>query len=202
MPVLAKAVDAAKHYGVSIPSVRKWAREGAIPVEKTPGGRYLYLLPESTPDMPEHDGQWSPNIVYARVSSRKQKEDLNRQARSLIVAYPGFTVIKDIGSGINYERKGFKTILERLFQGRVKRVVVAHQDRFSRFGYDFFEWLFNHFGAVLESVEHPNTTVGEDMVADIMEVFTVFTARYYGRRKYQEPKVKVLPKHRTKKSVP
>ena len=185
MPVRVKAVEAAKFYGISLSNLRKWAREGAIEVERTPGGHYLYVLPEPEPEMPADD-QWSENIVYARVSSRKQSDDLQRQARQLAEKYPGYTVVKDIGSGINYKRTGFRTLLERLFQGHVRHVVVAHQDRFTRFGFDFFQWLFERFGAVLESVEKPSAVSGEDMVADIMEVFTVFSARYYGRRKYHD----------------
>jgi predicted site-specific integrase-resolvase len=188
MPLKVKAHVAATHYGVSLSNLRKWAREGAIPTERTPGGHYVYVLPDSESAVPTEDTEWTENIVYARVSSRKRTDDLERQAKRLVGLFPGFTLVKDIGSGINYQRRGFRTLLERLFEGKVKRVVVAHRDRFSRFGFDFFEWLFARFGAVLESVEQPSADTGEDMVADIMEVFTVFSARYYGRRKYHPHK--------------
>ena len=95
------------------------------------------------------------------------------------------SVVQDIGSGLNYKRKGFQTILEQLFKGNIKRVVVAHQDRFTRFGFDFFEWLFKHFGAVLESVDRTTKSREEELLGDVMEVFTVFTARYYRSRKYK-----------------
>jgi predicted site-specific integrase-resolvase len=62
--------------------------------------------------------------------------------------------------------------------------VVAHSDRFSRFGFDFFQWMFSNFGAVLESVENATKGTADDLVDDVMEVLTVFTARYYGSRKY------------------
>jgi len=202
MPVHVKAHDAASYYGTSISNVRKWAREGAIPVDRTPGGHFRYVLPDPEPDVPDDD-RWTENIVYARVSSRKQSDDLRRQATSLLAKYPGFTLVKDIGSGINYQRPGFRSILERLFQGHVRRVVVAHQDRFSRFGFDFFQWLFERFGAVLESVEQPSAASGADMVADIMEVFTVFSARYYGRRKYHpQPENQDLPEQPPEEAVP
>lgn len=201
MPRHVKAAEAASFYGTSLSNLRKWAREGVIPTDRTPKGRFLYVLPDEHPAA-IGPNEWSGNIVYARVSSHKQKDDLNRQANFLAAKYPQFTIITDIGSGINYERKGFLTILERLFKGDVKRVVVAHQDRFTRFGFDFFQWLFQQFGAVLESVVQPNASSGEDMVADIMEVFTVFTARYYGRRAYHmRSKNKVISIKRAKKSV-
>ncbi len=186
MPQFVKAQQAARYYDISISNLRKWAREGRIATQKTPGGRYLYVIPDAQ-DESEHvpsDG-WTPNIIYARVSSRKQQDDLERQALQLQQLYPNYTLVKDIGSGINYQRKGFQAILERLFTGDIKHVMVAHQDRFTRFGYDFFQWMFERFGARLESVERHNASRGEDLVDDIMEVFTVFTARYYGRRKYK-----------------
>jgi predicted site-specific integrase-resolvase len=184
MPRRVKANEAAAFYHVSISNLRKWAREGGIPTERTPGGHYIYILPDAQSDDMPRDDDWSEYIIYARVSSKKQSDDLQRQARQLALLYPGYSIVKDIGSGINFQRRGFRSILERLFKGHVKKVVVAHQDRFSRFSFDFFQWFFERFGAVLESVDQPSAATGEDMVADIMEVFTVFSARYYGRRKY------------------
>lgn len=181
-----KASEATKFYCTSISNLRKWARENAISVKQTPGGHYLYAIPIKTEfkEENEEDSSWNENIIYTRVSSRKQRKDLERQTKFLMSRYPTFTSVKDIGSGLNYKRKGFQAILERLFQGHIKRVVVAHKDRFVRFGFDFFEWLFQRFGAVLECVEKPDTAPREDIVDDIMEVFTSFTARYYGSRKY------------------
>ncbi len=185
MPRKLKAHEAAEYYGTSISNLRKWAREGRIDVEETPGGHYLYIVPiEDDPITKPDTAKWNPYIVYSRVSSRKQREDLGRQSRFLKTKFPSYTLIEDIGSGINNKRPGFRTILEQLFKGNVKKVVVAYPDRFSRLGYDFFEWMFTQFGATLECVEKPDTDKGDELVDDIMEVFTVFTARYYGQRKY------------------
>ena len=183
-----KAQEAAKFYRISIPQLRKWGRENSIPVERTPGGHFLYSLPvdDGSQEKQKEPSTWSENIIYARVSSRKQKGDLERQIRYLQLKHPSFTIVRDIGSGINYKRKGFKNILERLFKGGIKKVVVAHQDRFVRFGYDFFEWLFIQFGAVLECMEKQKALTRDDIIDDVMEVFTVFTSRYYGQRKYHQ----------------
>jgi predicted site-specific integrase-resolvase len=67
--------------------------------------------------------------------------------------------------------------LEQLFQGNIKKVVVVHQDRFTRFGFDFFQWMFTQFGSVLETMEDKKSN-------DLMEILTLFTARYYEKRKY------------------
>lgn len=185
MPRKLKAHEAAEYYGTSISNLRKWAREGRIDVEETPGGHYLYIIPNEEDPITKPDiSKWNPYILYSRVSSRKQRDDLGRQSRFLKTKYPEYSLIEDIGSGINNKRHGFRTILEQLFKGNVKKVVVAYPDRFSRLGYDFFEWLFTQFGAVLESVEKPDSDTGDELVGDIMEIFTVFTSRYYGKRKY------------------
>jgi predicted site-specific integrase-resolvase len=78
-----------------------------------------------------------------------------------------------------------------LFKGDIKEVVVAHKDRFTRFSFEFFEWLFAEFGAVLtslESEEYAEGDTGNELTDDLMSIITVFTARYYGSRKYKEIK--------------
>jgi predicted site-specific integrase-resolvase len=112
---------------------------------------------------------------------------LDRQISFLQRRYKSHEVIKDIGSGLNFKRRGFKTILEQLFVGRIKEVVIASADRFSRFGTrDFFEWLFSHFGARLVILNHKKCQDPEEELAeDLLEIITVFSARYYGRRSYK-----------------
>jgi predicted site-specific integrase-resolvase len=185
MPKYLKAHDAAIYYGTSIPNLRKWAREGRIDATETPGGHYLYHIPEEDDPISGPDScEWCPNIIYSRVSSRKQRNDLTRQAMCLKSKYPKYTLIEDIGSGINHKRPGFKAILEQLFKGNIKKVVVTHSDRFSRLGFDFFRWMFEQHGAVLESMDKSERDQREELLDDVMEIFTVFTARYYGSRKY------------------
>lgn len=196
MPQFVKARQAAEYYEISISNLRKWARDGRIATQKTAGKHYLYLIPDAqdeTEHIPPYD-EWTPYVIYARVSSRKQQDNLAQQALQLQQLYPNYTVVKDIGSGIDYQRKGFQAILERLFSGSITHVVVAHQDRFTRFGYDFFQWMFEQFGATLDSVEQHSISKGEDLIEDVMDVFTVFTDRYYGRRKQKnrEKKEEVL----------
>lgn len=184
MSLKVSACDAAKYYGVSESRVRAWARDGKIPAERTPGGHFRYILEVIQGEYIPKD--WNDKIIYARVSSSKQAGDLERQVIYLKEKYPDYTIVKDVGSGINYKRRGFRTVLDRLFQGNIKHVVVAHSDRWSRFGFDFFEWLFEKFSAKLESIDRAESDTAEDFTADIMEIFTVFTARYYGQRKYRQ----------------
>lgn len=196
---LLKAAEAAKHYGIAISTLRAWARNEQIPVQRVGNGHYRYVVQQNEPTVDEDDtdNELSGNIIYTRVSSRKQQDDLKRQSSWLQKRYPRYKLVTDIGSGINYTRPGFKAILEALFKGNVKQVVVAHKDIFSRFGFDFFTWVFSQFGAELITVENEstarNTTV--ELAQDLMEIITVFSARYHGRRKYtMHKKVKILSK--------
>jgi len=182
---LLKPKEASKKLGVSLSTLRYLARNGKIEARKTPGGHYLYVYREANEEKQKNRRK----IVYARVSSAKQSEDLKRQIKYLKKKYPGYEVVSDIGSGINYKRKGFREILEQLLSGDIEEVVVAYKDRFSRFGFEFFEWLFKKQKARLKTMEESTSNGQKEFVSDIMEVLTVFTARYYGKRKYQRKNV-------------
>ena len=189
IPLVLKAKDAARYYNISVSNLRKWAREGKIETETTEGGRYNYIIRDVQDQCPE---QISQSIIYARVSSKKQQNDLQRQISMLQGAFPDATIIADIGSGINFKRKGFRKIMELLFQRKIKSVMVANGDRFSRFGFEFFQWIFKEFGATLNSVRNAEPNSNSELADDLMEVITVFTARYYGRRKYKDSKNLIL----------
>ena len=177
-------LDIAKtYYNVSSATLRRWARDGQINYKATNGGHYRYYIDEyDDPNTIISSGEY---IIYARVSSAKQHQDLQRQISSLQAEFPKYKLVTDIGSGINYQRKGFQTILEQLFNRNIKEVVVAYPDRWSRLGFDLFEWIFEKFGAKLTYINQNNKTPQEELLSDVMEVFTVFSARYYGSRKYK-----------------
>lgn len=172
---------AIEYYGVSDNTLRTWANEGRIKYITTQGGHRRYML-EKPSDNPKPKHQ--EEIVYARVSSRKQRSDLGNQTDYLTEKYPGYKVVTDIGSGINFERPGFKRILEGVFEGTIKKVVVAHRDRFTRFGYQLFEWIFSKHGALLISDQESQGSEHEELSEDLMAIITVFSARYHGKRKY------------------
>jgi len=172
-----KANEAAQYYGISTSNLRRWARDGKIEAEKTPGGRNLYIVPSKQTSTRR-------KIIYCRVSSIKQKGDLDRQIFYMRKKYPEYEVVSDIGSGINDKRKGFRSILESAFRGDVEQVVVAHGDRFSRFGFNLLQWIFSQFDASLITLERKGSDE-QEMLNDVMEIFTVFSARYYGKRNYK-----------------
>lgn len=170
--------DIQKKYGVGPTTVRQWAIQGKLQFITTRGGQRRYRIDDGNTN--------GRNIIYARVSSRKQQGDLDRQSEFLRNEYPGYELVTDIGSGINFERQGFKKILEQLFDGEIKTVVVAHRERFVRFGFSFFEWLFLRFGGQLISHRKPKDEFDQrELHEDLMAIITVFSAKYHGRRKYK-----------------
>lgn len=172
-------------FKVSEQTLRDWANSGKLDFITTLRGHRRYkilILPDTR-----------KKIIYARVSSKKQEDDLERQAIFLQTKYPDYELIKDIGSGINNKRPGFRRILEQLFKGHIEEVVVTTGDRFSRFGSDMFEWIFEQFGAKLTAVNSKRfKSTQEELSEDLMAIITVFTARYYGRRSYKNQKDQIL----------
>lgn len=174
--------QASQHYNVSDQTLRSWALQGKIKYFTTKGGHRRYSIDESN----ECKNEPETKVIYARVSSKKQQGDLDRQIEFLQSKYPHHRIISDIGSGINFNRKGFKGILEGVFRGAIQEVVVAKRDRFTRFGFDLFEWIFKEHNALLlsDSTESSNDPQDE-LSEDLMAIITVFSARYYGKRKYK-----------------
>jgi predicted site-specific integrase-resolvase len=171
--------QASKHYNVSTETLRLWSENGKINFIKTEKGHRRYEINI------QNNKQKRISIIYARVSSKKQEEDLNRQILFLQQKYPTFELITDIGSGINFKRKGLKTLLDKLFNGVIKEIVVAHKDRLTIFGFELFEFMCKKFNTKLTVVEEENKSPIEDLSEDLFSIITVFTTRYNGIRKYE-----------------
>ncbi len=187
---------AAKILGVSESTLRRWDREGKLTVAKTEGGHRRYdislLRPEST-------HKYNPNeirktIAYARVSSHDQKADLIRQEQvlELFCAKNGWTyeMISDLGSGMNYHKKGLVKLLNLILEGNIGRLVLVHKDRLLRFGAELIfsiceikdvEVVFINKGS--------ETSFEEELASDVLEIITVFSARLYGARSKKNKKL-------------
>lgn len=177
--------ELSKELQVSQETLREWHRNGKIEAITTKGGhrRYLYF---ETIDHTYWRDKDKKGILYCRVSSSKQKGDLQRQIAFLQERYPDFEVVQDVGSGLNFQRKGLLFLLEQIMSGTVSTVVVAHRDRLCRIGFDLFRFLFQKYNVKLEVLDDP--TVKEplkELSEDLLSIITVFTARYYGSRKYK-----------------
>ena len=178
----------AKTFNVTNETLIQWEKDGKIKAQRTKGGhrRYIYDVPNVSLSKDWKDNK-KTSFIYARVSSGKQKNDLERQVEFLQSKYPNHTIIKDIGSGINFKRRGLITLLDQVFGGNVQEVVVAHRDRLSRFGFELFEHIFERFQTSItvlsdEQIKDPVN----DLAKDLLSVVTVFTARYNGSRSYDK----------------
>ena len=122
-------------------------------------------------------------ICYCRVSTRSQKEDLERQVQFFQGEYPGYEIIKDIGSGLNSKRKGFNSILDSGIKGDLEEVVVTHRDRFCRFDFDIFERIIQEYsGGKIVVLDKTETSPEKELVNDLLSIITVFSARVHGLR--------------------
>jgi len=128
------------------------------------------------------------NICYCRVSSYKQKEDLNRQIEYMKKEYPYHEIITDIASGLNYEREGLKKIIRYAIKGEINEVVVAYKDRLTRFGYELIEWLIkeNSNGSIKILNNNEELTPTEEITKDIITIMNVYVAKVNGLRKYKK----------------
>jgi predicted site-specific integrase-resolvase len=126
--------------------------------------------------------------IYARVSSSKQKDDLERQVQSLSAQFPEHRVLRDVGSGINWKRPGLRTLVQACLRGSLREVVVAHRDRLSRLGFDLLEYIIQQSGAELVVVGGGETcglTSEQELGEDLLSIVHVFSSRHYGMRKYR-----------------
>ncbi|WP_156851398.1 IS607 family transposase [Bartonella refiksaydamii] len=179
---------AAQALGVSISTLRRWESEGKIVSEHTAGGHRRYDLSKLRPEL-FHSRELSQRktIAYARVSSHDQKDDLERQKQvlELYCASQGWTyeLISDLGSGMNYRKKGLKRLLDALIENEIGRLVITHKDRLLRFG---AELVFAICEAKQVEVvilnQGEESSFEEDLAKDVLEIITVFSARLYGSR--------------------
>jgi predicted site-specific integrase-resolvase len=187
---------AVKYLGVCANTLRKWADEGKIKYIRNPAGQRLYDVKSI-----EQSSPTCKSYCYCRVSSHKQKDDLERQENFMRERYPDHKVISDIGSGINFKRKKLLWLLEQATLGAVKEVVVAHRDRLSRFGFELIEWLFSNYNVKLVVLNQSKSSPQEELVTDLLSIITVFSCRVHGLRKYSGKikEDKDLPKQESEK---
>ena len=170
------AKDASKYYNVSESTLRSWANKQQITFIRTPGGHRRYKIED------ENQPRDRITIVYARVSSAKQKGDLKNQIDYIKQHYPSGIIYQDIASGLNFQRKEFRRLVERVIKGEVREVVVSDRDRLSRFGFEFFEWFFQLFNTQITILSDTNRDPHREFIDGLMSIITVYTARYYGSR--------------------
>ena len=188
-----KPKDFAEMIGVSVKTLQRWDNEGKLKAYRNPSNRRYYTHNQYI----EYMGKIVQNkdkrktIIYARVSSSSQKDDLKNQveflkqyanAKGMIVD----EIFEEIGSGLNYNRKKWNKLLEDCMLGTIKTIIVSHKDRFIRFGFDWFERLVKSNGVELIVVNNESLSPQEELIQDLISIIHVFSCRIYGLRKYKK----------------
>jgi putative resolvase len=198
---------ASKALGVHQRTLHNWDEKKLIETIRTPGGKRLYNVRKYLQNREKNEDvkkkiineninelineNFNENIkkkiIYARVSSVGQKQDLERQILSLQTDYPNYELIKDIGSGVNLNRKGLRKIIDYAIRGEIEEVIIMHKDRLCRFGYELIEDLIKKYsnGKIIivnkKEVKEPK----EELVEDVLQIMNIFVAKMNGMRKYK-----------------
>lgn len=210
-----KAKYIQERFEISSNTLRSWGASGKLKMVRLPDSKqrlYDYNHFTKIIGMDEQEVQNRENYCYARVSSSHQKDDLERQVESLQLQFPHHKIVKEVGSGLNWNRKGLQTILEQIVKRNVGEIVVAHKDRLCRFGFELVEWLCKEFGCKIVVLDEATETNPEiELSKDVLAIINFFTAKNNGmrsaanRRKkkqtIQSKKNKIVSKQKTEKET-
>ena len=185
----------ANQLGVSVSTLRRWDETGVLVAQRTPKGHRRYDLSKINPNLTRNKvEQQRKTIAYARVSSHDQKPDLQRQIEMLKLYCSSqgwsFEVISDLGSGMNYHKKGLKRLLDDILDNKIDRLVLTHKYRLLRFGAELvFALCEARQVEVVIINQGENLSFEEELAQDVLEIITVFSARLYGSRSKKNKKL-------------
>ena len=172
----------AKELGVSICTLRRWDKSGKLKSTlRTLGNHRRYL----TLDIFKLKKTTRINIGYARVSSYDQKKDLQTQVNflkkySIENKIPNFQVISDLGSGLNFKKKGLNTLISMILLSKIDTLYLTHKDRLLRFGTELIIHIAKQFNTKVMILHEQSETFETQLTKDVLEIITVFSAKLYG----------------------
>jgi predicted site-specific integrase-resolvase len=172
---------AAEVLGLCQNTLRKYADAGKIEVIVNASGQRRYNIDSFTGAQGA-----TATVCYCRISSVKQKDDLVRQIEFMREKFPNAEIVHDIGSGLNFKRKGLRSILERAMSGDKLTVVVAHRDRLCRFGLQLVELVIKQNGGELVVLDSSEGSPEKELTSDLLSILHVFSCRMHGLRRYSK----------------
>lgn len=187
-----KPKEFAELLNVTVKTLQRWDREKTLVANRTPTNRRYYTYDQYLQFKGiGKDADSRKVVIYARVSTRNQTDDLENQVDFLqqYVNAKGLIaddIIRDYGSGLNYNRKKWNQLLSGVMENKIKMILVSHKDRFVRFGFDWFEKFCNKFNVEIVVVKNEKLSPHEELVQDIVSILHVFSCRLYGLRKYKK----------------
>ena len=192
MEKIYNVTEFANMIGKSVKTLQKWDRDGLLKAYRSPSNRRYYTHSQYLDYIGEKGTTEKVNVIYARVSARNQKDDLKNQLTYLDKyclnnGIPISNVYTDYGSGLNYNRKQWNALIDDCFESKIDTIVIAHKDRFVRFGFDWIcDLLYRLTGTKILVVENVATSPENELVQDLISIIDVFSCRVYGLRKYKK----------------
>ena len=178
-----------KILGVTAQTLRNWDKDGKLKPAYIKSNGYRYYSEDSILSYTqERKTKKDLNVIgYARVSSKKQTDELERQVNNLKIyldnKYKSYDIITDIGSGINYTKKGLQLLIDKINKKEVDVIVVLYKDRLLRFGFELVEYFARINNVKIEVLDKINKTQDEELVEDLIQIITVFSCKIQGKRK-------------------
>jgi predicted site-specific integrase-resolvase len=185
--------------GRTTKTLQRWDREGLLKAHRSATNRRYYTHDQYLSVTGQKAGA-RRRVIYCRVSSSGQKKDLSsqKQAVEAFCMAAGKTIderLEDIGSGLNYTRKCFTLLLEKVERGEVLEIVVAHKDRLVRFGFEWFEKFCQDHGTSIVVMNAESLSPEEEMTKDLLSIIHCFSSRLYGLRKYKKKIIEMAEEH-------
>ena len=180
-------------------TLMKWKNSGKIKYRKLSDRKVLYDI-DSVESTEEQDNYNFKNVIYARVSTSGQKNDLQNQIEVIknYMLSNGILVdeiYSDIASGMNEKRKQFNELMKSVFKREIKTIYITIKDRLSRFGFEYFREIFNYFGTkivVLDDKEETNKTYQQELMEDLLAIIHSYSMKLYTNRKSKLKKIEEL----------
>lgn len=192
MSKIYKPNEFGKMIGRTVNTLQRWDREGILKARRTPTNRRYYTEEDYYNIMgiqqENAENQVNDVIIYARVSNQNQKDDLKNQVEFLKTyanakGYIVSNIIIDIGSGLNYNRKGFNSIL---YSEKKQKILISYKDRFVRFGYSWFDNFLKSKGSEIIVVNNQTLSPKQELVEDLISIIHIFSCRIDGLKKYKK----------------
>lgn len=187
-----KPYEVSKILRVTVKTLQNWDKDKKlIAFRNKETNRRYYTEQQINEFLGKESKSHEKIVIYARVSNIGQKDDLQNQQDFLqqysnVKGYIVSEIITDIASGMNFKRKNWNKLLKDVMNRKIEKIIIAHKDRFVRFGFDWFDEMCKSFGCEIEVVNNEKLSPQEEMVQDLISIIHIFSCRIYGLRKYKK----------------
>lgn len=184
-----KPKDVARILNVSQKTLQRWDKDGTLVAYRNPKNRRYYTQEQIDLFLGIKNNKKRKHIAYSRVSNRSQKDDLINQ-NSFIQDYVNAKGVilddffSDIGSGLNYKRKNWDKLLDMVLNNEIDTIYITYEDRFIRFGFDWFEKVCNKFNTKIVVLNNKNLSPEEELVEDLISIIDMFSYKIHDLKKY------------------